>query len=162
MKKTWESLPPFAKGVIAVFLAALGAGAIYISYNGIKKYIAGKDSRKEITDLSNKLDQLANQGVHPTISQQQASSMANQLEAAFQGYGTDFDVVKRVFQQLGNDADVVMLLATFGNRTISSGTWNPEGDYTGTLSGAMTNELSSGQSDEINVMLQQKGISQRF
>jgi len=162
MKKTWESLPPYAKGIIAVAGTAIAVGAIYVSYEAIKTYVANRNSNKEVSELTNKLTQLGQQGIHPTISQQQADSLANGLEAAFQGYGSDFDVVKRSFNQIKNDADMVIILKSYGTRTISSGTWNPQSDFTGTLSATIADELSSGQVDELNTILQRSGITQKF
>lgn len=162
MKKGWESLPGYAKGIIAIAGTAVALGAIYVAYNAIKTYLANKNSNAEVTALSDKLTQLANKGIYPSISQQQSDSLANELEAAFQGYGTDYDTVKRDFHQLQNDADMVILLKTFGTRKISSGAYNPEPDFTGTLSAVMVSELSSAQLDEINTILSQAGITQKF
>ena len=162
MNKGWESLPPYAKGVIAIAGTLLAAGGIYIAYNAIKTYLANKASNAEVTALTSTLSTLAGKGIYPSLSQQQADSLANELEAAFQGYGTDYATVKRDFQQLANDADMVILLKTFGIRKIGSGAYNPTPDFTGTLSAVMVDELSSSQMDEINTILSQAGITQKF
>jgi hypothetical protein len=86
-------------------------------------------------------------------------AMATKLFDAMDGYGTDFDMIKVVFNQLSNQSDFDSVFRAFGIRTISSGKGNVfVTDFKGNLSGALYNELSSGEINELNSILRNKGI----
>jgi hypothetical protein len=77
------------------------------------------------------------------------------------GYGTDEEQIYGVFKNIKNDADFAMIQNAYGIREISSGAWNPEPNFKGTLSGALTNELSASEKDVLNNILAQKKITYR-
>ena len=52
-------------------------------------------------------------------------------------------------------------MSAYGSREISSGAWNPEPNFTGTLTGAITSECDATEKAKLNQILQSKGITNR-
>ena len=102
-----------------------------------------------------------NPATKATISAAQASSFANACHAAMDGYQTDEDALYNVFNNLKNNADFALLMSAYGSREISSGAWNPEPNFTGTLTGGITSECSAKEKAKLNQILQSKGITNR-
>ncbi len=151
---TFEGLPGWAKGAIAVGSLGLVTLIGFSIRNGIKKRLAlAKDS--DIKDLKK-------QGQVPSLSKSQMATLADELKVAFDGYGTDGVAVARVFDKMKTDLDVLALIDVYGIRKISSGRFNPEPDFDGGLAGAMLNELDSVQVSVVNSILAKKNIKFRF
>ena len=74
------------------------------------------------------------------------------------GYGTDEGTIYSVFRKIKNSGDFALLMNAYGVREISSGAWNPEPNFNGTLVGALTSELSSEDKGKVNKILQSKKI----
>ena len=87
-------------------------------------------------------------------------SLANQLFDAFDGYGTDEDEVKVVFQSLNSNADYDALKSAYGVREVSSGRGNIfVKNFEGDLAATLRNELDSSELAEVNQILSNKGIN---
>lgn len=87
-------------------------------------------------------------------------SLANQLFDSFDGYGTDNDVVRRVFKMLKTDGDYDALKAAYGVREVSSGRFNIfVSDFEGDLPSTLRSELSAKEVAEINQILTSNRIS---
>ena len=140
--QTFEGLPSWARGAIAVGGAAASGWLGWKIYSGVKKRLSLQKARAEQNETQKEIEKLKKQGSPPTITKAQFSIMANQLETAFDGYGTDEETVFRVFDSLKNDADVLMLIKTYGIRTISTGRFNPTVDKAQTLGQILSEELS--------------------
>lgn len=160
--KTFEKLPGWAKGVIAVTGVAVVLFVAYTGYKWLKNIFLNKDQKQTVNEADNQLNDLANRGIHPNYSDFQYKSYADTLDAAFQGYGTSVSVVYAVFNAMNNDADVVKLILAFDVRKIKSGTWNPAPDITGNLVTVMSDELSSYELAHVNGILENNNCSYRF
>lgn len=158
----WKSLPPAAKGVIAV----AGTGAIlvtgYLVYTGVKSYAAKAAARKQLDAVEKDLNTLVKGGNKATLSKSQLGLISNNLFTAMDGYGTNSDAILHEFAKVNTDADMLGLIKNFGTKTISSGNLNPEPDFTGTLTACLTNELSKPYIAALNNMLARKGIINRI
>lgn len=87
-------------------------------------------------------------------------SLANQLFDAFDGYGTDEDEVKVVFESLNSNADYDALKSAYGVREVSSGRGNIfVSNFEGDLAATLRNELDSSELAEVNQILSNKGIN---
>ena len=160
---TFQGLPKWAQGVLAV--AGLGLSTIigWTIYNKVSAIATTKKARKEIGDIEDEIKELKKEGnIVPTISKAQLAIMAGQLEQAFQEAGTDEDQIKRIFGQIKNDADVLILIKTYGIRSIK----NPiawQAPLKGTLGQALSDELSADEIEEyINSVFVKKNIKYRF
>ena len=77
------------------------------------------------------------------------------------GYGTDEATIYSVFSKFKNAGDFALVMNAYGVREISSGAWNPEPNFKGTLIGALTSELNVENKTKINKILASKKIPNR-
>jgi hypothetical protein len=159
-KKT--NLPTWSKGVIAVVITGATAFALYKIYKLIQANLDQKKGREEMSATDRKLRELERAGKGAKLSQPQILQLANKLETAFGGYGTDFGAIKNAIQQITNEADLLSVRKAYDIRTISSGDFNPASDYTGTLDQTITDECDSSQIAILNDILKAKQINDLF
>lgn len=161
-KEQFSSMPPWAKGVIAIGILA---GVGFLAYKLIKAskdLKQGKGSREEDRAVNNDLDKLITNGKGPSLSQSQIMGSANTLFTAMDGYASDESAIYSVFAKAKNDADVLAIIKAYGIREVSSGKLNPEPNIKGSLSMALTSELSRTEIGALNMLLAKKGIKHRF
>lgn len=163
--KTFEGLPGWAKGAIAVGTLGLSAMVGFTIYNKLKRSAAlgkEKQSGKEVDKQIEALKLAGGKG--PTLTGAQLSIMADQLKTAFSGAGTDTDKVYAVMAQLKNDADALSLIKTYGIRSYENAVY---GQFKGTLSEAIASEVPQSSLyrksiNDINEMFGKKGIKTTF
>ncbi len=74
------------------------------------------------------------------------------------GYTTDVPAVYAAMAKIRNDADWLSVQKAYGIRELSSGTLNPSANFKGTLSQALTEELSKNEVLALKNMLAKKGV----
>jgi len=148
--KSFQGLPIWAKGAIAVAVVGGAAYLIYKLWSFPKQFLDGRGNRQEDRAWNTELEKL---GQKPTMSKAQIDALANKAYAAMNGYGTDEDALYEVFRALKNDADFAALQAAYGVRTISSGSWNPAANFEGNLIAAITDEVDANTRKIINNIL---------
>jgi hypothetical protein len=143
----WNSLPTWAKGVIAVVGVLAVGGIAFGVYRSVKKAIEGikegKEDREIKDETSQELNQLQNQGINPTLSDSSAVSLANYIESALNGCelsGTEAEVVKAILSQVNNQADWLKLQNAYGSRTTDNCGFGT-GDSKQDLKGILTSDL---------------------
>lgn len=156
------AIPGWAKGIIYIIVIALLA---FIGYKLFKKYFNEEEAsgREDVKDTQEELNELIKKGIKPTYKQAQYSTWASVLHEAFDGCGTDNDSWQRIFPQMKNEADVLALNATFGQRVIDGCNW--QGDFSEkslTLPQAIQSELRSGEIKELNNMLVKNRITFKY
>lgn len=167
IKKSYMNLPPATRGLVTLVGVGVGIYIVYKIYKSISGTLTGEVTQqqagaREDRGWASEADALnQNPATKATISKAQAQSFAQSLFTAMDGYGTDENAIIGVFKNLKNDADFAMVSNAYGVREISSGAFNPEPNYKGSLSGALTSELSQGWKDEINKILASKKIKYR-
>lgn len=159
---TFEGLPTWAKGVIAV--AGTGVVVIvgYLIYSSVSTRLKHAGDYKEQKDVKDDLKDLESQNIKPSFTDSQYSTWASKLFSAFDGYQSDESAVYNVFSNMKNNADVLKLINAYGVREISSGKLNPEPNFKGTLSGAITAELDAEEVRALNLLLANKKIGIKF
>ena len=162
INQAFQSLPPWAKGTLAVGgLAIVG----YLGYKLMsipKNFGENKPSRDQNNAELTEQQTLAAQGKKPTLSKAQMSHIANALFTAMDGYGTDEDAIIAQFRKMKNDLDFLGVSLTYGIREVSSGRFNPEPNFKGNLSSALISELSSYWIKKINEILANAKIKYRI
>ena len=161
------NLPPATRGLVTVVGVGILLYVGYKIYKNISDTAGGvvspekgnKQEDKGWAAESDKLNQ--NPATKATISTAQASSFANSMHAAMDGYGTDEDAIYAIFGHIKNAGDFALLMNAYGVREISSGAWNPEPNFKGTLTGALTSELVAEDKAKINGILAGKKITYR-
>lgn len=142
-------------------IVLIGAG-IFIAYKMIQSIMKSKPQREEVASASSELDRLNQSTVtRQSITKSQAESFASTLHTAMDGYGTDEDAIISIFYKLKNNADYLALQKAYGVREISSGAWNPEPNFKGTMASALRSELSNTWIKKINDLLIKKKITYR-
>lgn len=158
MEKDFLS-PTTKKTLITIGVIVAGV----IAYKIYKTYTKDAPNRQETKAGANELEALnKNPKTRQKITKQQAMAFANTLFTAMDGYGTEEWQIMGVFYKIYNDADFLALSNAYGTREISSGSWNPEPNYKGTMTGALHNELDTTWTKKINDLLKTKKITYRI
>jgi hypothetical protein len=167
LKKSYMNLPPATRGLVTLVGVGVGLYIVYKIYKSVSGTLSGETtqaqaSSREDRNWASEADKLnQNPATKASITNAQALSYAAVLFACMDGYGTDEEQIYGVFRNIKNDADFAMIQNAYGVREISSGSWNPEPNFKGTLSGALTNELSASEKVALNNILAQKKITYR-
>ena len=151
----FKSLPTWAKGIIAVGIFGAVGVVFYTIYRKIQSATDKKDDRQELNAINS---ELAQSPVKPTLSRASAEGMANIIFTAMDGWQTDEKSIYSQIHKVKNDADWLLLQKAYGTRKISSGRGNIAPDYTGTLSGALHEELDSAERQAVNAILRKNGV----
>ena len=155
-------LPAWSKGVIGIVIAGAGGFALFKIYQYFGKLKEREGQQAEIDTTTKALTDLTKAGKGGSLTAVQYTQLANKLQTAFAGYGTDFGAIMQVMVQIKNDYDILSLRKAYGIRKISSGRLNLSSDFEGTLDQTMTEELSSSDISKVNMQLAKQGIKNRF
>lgn len=164
--------PGWARGLINVVVIG---GIAYIGwqwYQAEKKKKDLENANQSGAEADRELQALAAKGIFPNYDNSQYHVFSEALVQAMNGCGTDENVIMNVFRNMGNDADVLMLIKIFGVRfyepcgwanPIAAAEWriNPEA-YGGSLATWLNYDLSASDIGSINNILSQRGIAYRF
>tara|TARA_R110000868_G_scaffold120986_1_gene321016 strand:- start:6967 stop:7476 length:510 start_codon:yes stop_codon:yes gene_type:complete len=158
----FDRLPIWAKGIIVL-------GGAYLLYK-IGKDLIG-NTRLDPNTRDNKQEEDGwnseyvkdNSAKKATLSKAQMKQIANAIEFALDGYGTRDADLKRLFNNIKNNADFSGVNAAFGIRTIEAGrgTGWLSGNEKGTLT-QVIKEADDSTITYINKHLQSKGIKYRI
>ena len=168
LKQSYMNLPPATRGLVTVVGVGIGLFIIYKIYKKVQETTSGivtpeTAAKQEDRGWSRDIDKLnQNPATRATITKAQAASFASSIHAALDGYGTDEDAIYAIFRHLKNDADFAEVANAYGTREVSSGAWNPEPNFNGSMSAALTSEMSSDEKAVANKILADKKISYRI
>lgn len=141
--KEFKKLEPWQQLVVIV----LAAIVIFWIFNWAKGFFTGiieqAGDRGEITALQA-------QGQNASYTTSQYMQMADDLEYAMSGLGTDEELIFSTFSQLRNDIDAIKLNSTFGVR---------DGEN---LKSWLRGDLSGSDMMQLNSLLASNNITQRF
>lgn len=96
------------------------------------------------------------------------TSLANDLYAAMDGYGTAWDNgpsngVSGIMKLIKSNADFDALSAAYGTRTLNCGSFNPFcDDFTGNMVQSLNEELDSSEITEVNQILASNGVTRKI
>lgn len=165
-KEQFSTMPGWAKGVIGIGLLGGVAFAIYKIMNAPKDIRKHQTDRQETASVAQELDKAnQNPATKQKLSKTDALAIANSLFTAMDGWGTDTVAIMKNLGRLQNQADWLAVSSAYGIKEVSSGRGNPEPNYTGTLSGALTSELGVNDlamRNKINQYFASKGITARI
>lgn len=160
--KSFNELPGWSKGIIAVVGVGIVAFAGFKIYGAIKQSVQNKGERKETSQWKNDVDMLADKGIKPSFPDSQYSAWANELEKAYSGCDPFLQSglsTGKIFKQLKNDADFAKLNTAWGIRSYKGCLL--EKDFNGTLIQALNSELLGATRDALNMQLKANGITYR-
>lgn len=160
MKET--GLPTWSKGVIGILIAGGSAFALFKLYQYFGKLKEREGQQAEVDVTTKALTDLTKAGKGGSLTPVEYTQLANKLQTAFAGYGTDYNAITQAMTKIKNDYDLLSLRKAYGIRKISSGRLNLANDFEGTLDQTMVEELSSKDIGQINITLARKGIKNRF
>ena len=104
-------------------------------------------------------------GFNPTLSEAKMKELAEKMFAAMNGYGTDVNGnngLMNLFATIKNNDDLMGVIAAYGIRELSSGSWNPLSNFKGNLPETLANELSDSEMTKINSVMVKSGVTIRF
>ena len=175
----YNSLPPWAKGVVVVG----GLLGTYAIVKGILKRIKQdaelKKQRGAVEFQNQELQNVIGAGIKPTYPLSQYYAWADEIENQFDGcdfspgnwlglpawvsgsFSYSGTTLANIVENLQNDADFLALNTAYDIRSYDQCGWFM-GNVTGTLSKAVNDELSSGEITQINDYLESKGITYKF
>ena len=162
------NLPPATRGLVTVVGVGIGLYIVYKIYKKVQETTSGivtpeTAAKQEDRGWARDIDKLnQNPATRATITKAQAASYASSIHAALDGYGTDEDAVYDIFRHLKNDADFAEVANAYGTREVSSGAWNPEPNFNGSMSAALTSEMSTDEKKVANKILADKKITYRI
>lgn len=157
----FTNLHPFFQGTIIVSGIAIVGYSAYRIDQYVKNQSKISGAKDELKDVNKDIKILESKGVVKTLTNAQITSLANQFHTAMDGYGTDTESIGRILKQIKNDVDWLAIVSAYGIRKISSGTWNPAGDFTGTLPEALSDELGGTEASAVNTYFQARKINYR-
>ena len=165
-QSTITSIPAWAKGVAVVAILA-GVGFLIFKVNKFAKdRKANEGNKKEEDAIKNELTQAnSNPATKQKLTPSQASAIANSVFTAMDGYGTDGSGIYTKLTQIQNNADWLAVRASYGIREVSSGKFNPEPNFKGTLEGALASELGVNDwawVNKINAYFKSKGVNAKI
>ena len=157
----------WAKGGIAVGLLALSAMVGFTIYNKIKRETSLKKQKQSGKEVDKEIEEIKKAGGKgPTLTQAQLSIMADQLKTSFNGpsFSGDAEKVFSILSQVKNEADILMLIKTYGIRAFDNAVY---GQFKGTLPEAIASEVPQSSVyrksiNDINEMFTKKGIKTQF
>ena len=164
LEKTWEGLPMWAKGGIAVATVGVTGMIGFTIYNKVKRYMSAGSERHALSAVDKRIAEAKKAGVPPpTLTPVQISAFVEQLKVGFGGLMGDAQTIYNVFDKMKNEADVLLLMKAYGTQTI----FYPIGSFSGTLSATMSHDMDASSMfrkslADINENLSKKGITITF
>lgn len=153
MKEFWGGLSSMQKLLASIIIVAL----LWFFVNRFKGTLQGMAGSIQ---AGGEMAQLSSAGIKPSYSDAEYRKMADDLEKAMNGIGTDNAAVFNTFKKLKNDADFIKLDTAFGVRDASD---NLFGLIEGSdLSGWIHGDLSENQINQLNNQLRNQGLSKTF
>ena len=130
---------------------ALIGGGLFLGYK-IYKSVLGDKSSVAQTDVQT----LQAKGIKASYPDGVYTNLADSIEQACLGCGTDEQIIYQCFDKLKNNLDVAKLIVAYGKRRI---------EFTlewGTLNQLLSSELNAAEIKNVNNILAKKGITYRF
>lgn len=107
----WKSLPPMVKGVV-ILGSLVGAYLIY------KKVSKNYKSNEDVKEVGGELQDAISQGVQPTLTPSQITTIADGLYESMDGWSLGADTYigefKSYFYKIKNKADLFAVMKKFG------------------------------------------------
>lgn len=156
MPKTQMSA--MSRGILTIGAVIGGLWLLKKILGEIEDVGQNKSSREQVNQEAKELEQEKKKKA-PTLSPSQAASIANVIHAAMDGYGTDESAIVTQFRKIKTNADYLMVSQAYGVKKVSSGRFNPEPDYEGTMAGALASELDNTYRVKLNTILKNNGVT---
>lgn len=153
-------VPALAKNVLIIVAVAGAAYGIYKLSKHISQGREGRTGNKDEDKSLNKeyYDLQKNPSTRATLTKGEMAQIANNIFAAVNGTGTDEQAIIRNLKKVKTDGDFVGIQNAYGIRTTES-FWY--GDFKGTLTATLGDELSDYWIKQINQGLKMRGIDRR-
>lgn len=132
--------------VIAIVIIILAIIIYFIIKKNIGKIKEKSLDNKYFKDVENQID-----ASEITLSNSNLVDLANKLEIAMKGFGTDENEVQDVFNNINNKSELLKLISTFGTRNGENLTEWIAGDFS-----------TKAKEKYINSILRNKNIDYQF
>lgn len=118
LSDTWSETHPAVKTIIVV------GGVLIVGYVGYKLVKTSVDFLKNVRDQAQEkqeLENLADAGMKPTLSDSDINSMVSGIQTALSGWSEDEEAVKTQIRRVQNKADWLKLTTAWNVRDICNG-----------------------------------------
>lgn len=176
----YTELPTWAKGIVAIG----GIAIVYFTAKSILKRVRlvaeGKKDRETIKTQEGEIKEIEQGGTKASYSDSQYKTWASQIKQQFDGCDGSFGrpilqfipptwlgnimwsnsgaLIANIFYKLRNNVDFLKLSTAYGVSTYDKcGLWN--GDFTGNLQSAISDELDENERESLNKILSKNGIT---
>jgi len=171
----YKELPTWAKGVLVIGIVGVSYVFISQTIKRIRQQAQLEKDRKTIVNQIKEQDGLIKAGMTQSYPDSQYNSWADGIQKQFDscdfspenwilsGLFASFsgEYIYKIIKQLNNDLDFLKLSTAFDIRTYDQCGWGT-GNFTGNLTQAVEDELSTSEITQLNNLLSQKGINYRF
>ena len=161
--KSYNDAPGWAKGILLIGGAYIGYRIVNFTLAKLKNIQDIKDVTQESNTATTELQQLAQQGIKPTLTAGQIDSAINKIVEAVNGCGTDEQAIYSVFNQFKNIADLKFLIQQWkiqyyrpcaATEPISYAKWlNNTKSFGGSLNTFLNYDLDNSEINNINNIL---------
>lgn len=142
-------MTPFAsRYAVQISIALAVIVLVWIIYRRFRK----TDDRQDTLDNDIKTDNLSHIESYYFV-------LADKIQTAVEGFGTDEELIYSVMQQMKTNSDVLQLIKTFGKRSFLNGfgvAWKA------TLTEVLNYELSAKKLARVNEILSENGVNMKF
>lgn len=160
LSRFYSSLPPWAKGLVFVFIAGVSITLFILAR---KAYIKAKNKANLNKLFKNDYNDAVAQGEKPSYPELTYVNLADTIEGATKGLvagiGTDEEAIYDVFKKMNNNLDVILLEKAFGEREAADCIWGCPALRLGAF---IIDDASASVIEEINTILSAKGITIKF
>jgi len=170
LMKVYTELPSWAKGIVVVGGLAVSYLAVTAILRKLKEAKNKKESLSEVNGATDELQVEINKGKKPTLPKTTIDAMANAIVSASNDCGTDEKKIYAQFDKITNQADILLLVKTFGLRQKVRCPFSddPRESFFSantppmSLSAMLNSELDATEIATINNKLASKGINYKF
>lgn len=150
IKEIWEGLPDIAKVIVIIILVLIALRILNGLKSFVQTFVQGSTNQGAIGAYQA-------QGEQASYSDAEYKAMADRLDDAMRGAGTNYDEVYAVMDKLQNNIDAIKLNQAFGIREYTL-IWTFRAGLLEWLEG----DLSASRMDMLWDSLETKGITYRF
>lgn len=143
MKDSFNKLPGWGKAILIIIALII----LFWLFNYAKGYLTGVKNK---ATAKGEISQLESMGIQQSYPDQRYQGLADDIENAIAGWGTDEEAIYDVMRQIKNDIDFLKLQNAFSVR---------DGEN---LSQWMRGDLSSSEMASVNSILSSNGVTYRF
>lgn len=163
--KSFNSLPPIAKGIIAIITVGVTGVIVIKTIKAIKRRMQEGDFKDTVNAADRELKQLLTTQ-QPSYADSVYSGWANSINSKLSGcdFNSNDAAVLVILSNIKNDVDWLKLVKAYGVKTVEgcSPSWTGVGNYTSDLPTLLNKELTTVNALKVNTFFEKHGMKSRI